>query len=126
MEEDVKKIKDKIRNRILELLSAGADDEEIREEVEILGIDISTIDIQRIRVRWNEKVAADKEMLGSIEDLKDAPAVNYQEIMDANERWNRMMIHYECRRDFNMRDKARITNVMRSEHNRRRMEQRFM
>jgi len=124
MDEDRRVIRDKILKRISELFPAGAGDEGIRDELAVVVPSISIEDIQRLRKQLGAKAAADKEMLGSIEELEDAPIMSYREIAEANERWNRMMIYYECRKDFNTMDKARVMNVVHAEHEQRRRERR--
>jgi len=122
MDRDMGVIMNKMRNRILELLSAGVDDEEIRKEMAGIDLDISISDIHQIRVRWNRKMVVDREMVGSIEELGDAPVMSEQELMEANAEWNRMMIYWECRRDDHMREKVRVANVIYTYRNQQRKE----
>lgn len=124
MEEDRRVLKDKILKRISELFPMGAGDEEIRAELAVIVPSISIEDIQRLRKQLGAKASADREMLGGVEELGNAPIMSYREIAEANERWDQMMIHYECRRDFNAIDKARVMNVVHAEHERRRREKR--
>jgi len=111
-----------VRNRILELFLAGANNEEIRKELAVIVLGSSIEDIQRLRKQWGAKAAADREMIGDKEELEHASTMSYREITGANERWNRMMLHFECRRDLHLRHSAWITNVMRAEHSQRRKE----
>lgn len=98
MKEDKRVIKNKIRNCILELFPAGAGNEEIRKELAVIVPGISIEDIQRLRKQWGAKAAADREMIGDKEELEHASTMSYREITEANERWNQMMLYWECRK----------------------------
>lgn len=110
---------DEVSKCMLKLLSTGADDEEIMEGMVGIDLDISTVDIQQIRIRLSRKRAADKEMLESSEEVENAPPVSYQEIVDINGRWSRIMQRFESRRDFALGEMAWIANVKLDEHSSR-------
>jgi len=122
MKGDTQIIRDKILKRISELFPTGADDEKIKEELSIIipgGISISAI--QRLREIWYEKATADRAMIEEAE-LEDAPTMSYREMEESNERWDQMMIHFECRKEYHMQERARISNIMLTMRNQRRKE----
>ena len=121
MDEDRRVIRDKILKRISELFPAGAGDEGIREELAVIVPSISIEDIQRLRKQWDAKATVDRDMVQDIEE-GDVPVMSDQEMMEANRRWNQMMVYWECRGDYHRREKVRVANVIYAYRNQQRKE----